>query len=248
VTSDTQELTIEQLAAATGMTVRNIRNHQSRGLLPPPEVRARTGYYGPQHVERLRLIQEMQAEGFNLSAIKRLIGDAGAAEHFVGFRRAIQAPFETEPPEIVTAEELAARFGIDGELDLKLLEKARRLELIVPLGDGRFEAPSPALLDAAEEVIRRGIPLQSALNAIEKVKRACESASRAFVNLFLYELWKPFDEAGQPDERWDEVTETIERLRPIASEAMLAVFRQTMTAEVEDAFGKVLERQARKKR
>jgi DNA-binding transcriptional MerR regulator len=245
--SDTDELTIEQLAAATGMTVRNIRNHQSRGLLPPPEVRARTGYYGPQHVERLRLIQEMQAEGFNLSAIKRLIGDDGTAEHFVGFKRAIQAPFVTEAPEILTAEELAERFGA-GELDLKALEKAQKLELIVPLGDGRFEAPSPALLNAAEEVIRRGIPLQAALNAIEKVKRSCESASRAFVNLFLYELWKPFDEAGQPDERWEEVTETIERLRPIASEAMLAVFRQTMTAEVEDAFGKVLERQVRRKR
>ena len=41
------ELTIEQLAHETGMTVRNIRAHQSRGLLPPPEVRSRTGYYGP---------------------------------------------------------------------------------------------------------------------------------------------------------------------------------------------------------
>ena len=243
-----EELTIEQLAQQTGMTVRNIRNHQSRGLLPPPEVRARTGYYGAMHVERLRLIQEMQAEGFNLSAIKRLIGDDGSAEHFVGFKRAIQAPFATEAPEIITAEELAERFGSGGELDARSLDKARKLELIVPLGDGRFEAPSPALLDAAEEVIRRGVPLQSALNAIEKVKRSCESASRAFVNLFLYELWKPFDEAGQPEERWEEVTETIERLRPIASEAMLAVFRQTMTAEVEDAFGKVLERQVKRKR
>jgi DNA-binding transcriptional MerR regulator len=242
------ELTIEQLAHATGMTVRNIRNHQSRGLLPPPEVRARTGYYGPQHVERLRLIQEMQLDGFNLNAIKRLIGDGDSAEGFIGFKRAIKAPFESESPEIITAEELAERFGMGGELDLKSLEKAQKLELIVPLGDGRFEAPSPALLNAAEEVIRRGIPLPAALYAIEKVKRSCESASRAFVNLFLHELWKPFDEAGQPEERWEEVTETIERLRPIASEAMLAVFRQTMTAEVEDAFGKVMERQVKRKR
>ena len=28
------------------MTVRNIRAHQSRGLLPPPQLRGRTGYYG----------------------------------------------------------------------------------------------------------------------------------------------------------------------------------------------------------
>ena len=87
------ELTIEQLAHETGMSVRNIRNHQTRGLLPSPEVRARTGYYGGRHVERLRLIQEMQSEGFNLGAIQRLLGDEGAwAERFVGLRRAITAP------------------------------------------------------------------------------------------------------------------------------------------------------------
>ena len=65
------ELTIDELARETGMTVRNIRAHQSRGLLPPPEVRARTGYYGPEHVARLRLIQELQGNGYNLAAIKR---------------------------------------------------------------------------------------------------------------------------------------------------------------------------------
>src|SRR4051794_26071649 len=57
------ELTVEQLAYETGMSVRNIRNHQSRGLLPPPDVRSRVGYYGEQHVARLRLIQELQADG-----------------------------------------------------------------------------------------------------------------------------------------------------------------------------------------
>jgi len=80
------ELTIEQLAQETGMSVRNIRNHQSRGLLPPPDVRSRIGYYGPDHVTRLRLVQEMQAEGFNLAAISRLVGGSrGAADRLLGF-------------------------------------------------------------------------------------------------------------------------------------------------------------------
>src|SRR5689334_9387941 len=66
-------LTIEQLASESGMSVRNIRSHQSRGLLPPPEVRARVGYYGPEHVARLALIADLQADGFNLAAIERLV-------------------------------------------------------------------------------------------------------------------------------------------------------------------------------
>src|SRR3954447_19274193 len=106
-----QDMTIEQLAAEVGMSVRNIRNHQSRGLLPPPEVRARIGYYGPDHVARLRLIQELQADGLKLSAIQRLLGEHGAgAERFVGLRRAVTAPFAEESPEVLTLAELAERF------------------------------------------------------------------------------------------------------------------------------------------
>src|SRR6188472_3502386 len=134
-------LTVEQLAYETGMSVRNIRNHQSRGLLPPPEVRARVGYYGPAHVARLRLIQEMQSEGFKLSAISRLIGEHGAdADRFVGLRQAVTAPFDDEAPEVMTREELGERFG--GE-DPKVLAKALKLGLLIDLGDERYEAPSP---------------------------------------------------------------------------------------------------------
>ena len=238
-------LTVEQLAYETGMSVRNIRNHQSRGLLPPPEVRARTGYYGPEHVARLRLIQELQAEGYKLQAIKRLLGgDGAAADRFVGLRRAITAPFDSEAPEVLTAEDLAERFG---ETDAKALAKAQRLGALVPIGDGRFEAPSPALLRAAEEAMERGISLDAALSVIEKVKRNTQSSARAFVGLFLEQLWKPFEDDDRPDERWADITEAIERLRPLASEATVAMFRTAMADAVEDAFGKVLEGQGRRK-
>src|ERR1700690_3929972 len=106
------DLTVEQLAAEVGMSVRNIRNHHTRGLLPPPEVRARVGYYSSEHVARLRLILDLQADGFNLAAIERLLsGSDGLAERLLGLRHAVTAPFEPEEPEVVTAEELAARFG-----------------------------------------------------------------------------------------------------------------------------------------
>ena len=70
-------MTIDELAQRTGMTVRNIRAHQSRGLVPPPEVRGRTGYYGDDHVGRVELIQELQADGFNLESIRKLLDTAG---------------------------------------------------------------------------------------------------------------------------------------------------------------------------
>lgn len=238
-------LTVEQLAYETGMSVRNIRNHQSRGLLPPPEVRARVGYYGPEHVARLRLIQEMQGEGFKLSAISRLIGEHGAdADRFVGLRQAVTAPFATEAPEVYSREELVEKFGAD---DDRLLEKAQKLGLLVDLGEERFEAPSPALLRAAEEVLGMGIELPAALAVIEKLERNAQSSARTFVNLFVDELWKPFDDAGRPEDGWEELIAAIGRLRPLAFDALNATFRLTLTTEIEKAFGEVLERRQKKK-
>jgi DNA-binding transcriptional MerR regulator len=227
------------------MSVRNIRNHHTRGLLPPPEVRARVGYYDAEHVARLRLIQDLQADGFNLAAIGRLLsGSEGLAARLLGLRRAVTAPFEPETPEVITAAELEQRFG---RVDAKDAERVRRLGLLVPLGDGRFEVPSPALLGAAEQVLELGIPLRAALALVERVRRDCDSISRAFTKLFLRELWEPFEREGQPEARWDELIEAVASLRPLASEALLALFKQTMTNQLEGAFGKVLEHQAKRK-
>ena len=243
--SSPNELTIEQLAAEVGMSVRNIRNHHTRGLLPPPDVRARVGYYSAEHVARLRLILDLQADGFNLAAIERLLsGSDGLAARLLGLRRAVTTPFEAEQPEVITAEELDKRFG---ELSEKDVERVRKLKLIVPLGDGRFEAPSPALLRAAEQVIALGIPLHAALSLTDRVSRDADSIARSFTKLFLRELWEPFDQAGQPEEGWDELIESVDALRPLASEALLALFKLRMTAQLEEAFGKVIEHQSKRK-
>jgi DNA-binding transcriptional MerR regulator len=244
VSLDTHELTIEQLAGEVGMSVRNIRNHHSRGLLPPPEVRARVGYYSAEHVDRLRLILDLQADGFNLTAIERLVSaGGGSAARLLGLRNALAEPSESETPEVVTAQELQERFGT---IEPKDVERIRKLKLLVSLGDGRFEVPSPALLQAAEEVIALGITLHAALALVERVSRDCESISRGFVRLYLKELWEPFVEDGQPEERWDEVTDAIGALRPIASEALVAIFKQRMSAQVESASAKLIARQVKR--
>ena len=91
-----------------------------------------------------------------------------------------------------------------------------------------------------------GIELAAALAAIEKLNRNAQSSARAFVDLFVDELWKPFDEAGRPEEGWAEIIKAVERLRPLAVEALNATFRLTLTAEVEQSFGEVLERRKKK--
>ncbi len=65
-------LRIEELAASTGLSTRNVRAYQSMGLLPGPELVGRVGQYGASHVDRLRAIARLQALGFSLAGIKIL--------------------------------------------------------------------------------------------------------------------------------------------------------------------------------
>ena len=237
-------LTIEQLAAESGMSVRNIRAHQARGLLGPPDVRHRIGYYGRDHLTRLRLIQELQADGFNLRGIERLLENSGgeASEAMLSFRRAVTAPFESERPEIVSLEELRERFGDD--ISAGNLERALKLGVLAPVGPTSYEAPSPSLLRIAEEVIDRGVPLEAALDVVEVMQRSSGYVAKAFAQLFVRWIWQPFEQEGRPAKRWDEVLESIERLRPIASESLVSVFQMTMSAEVDKEFGRELGRLA----
>jgi DNA-binding transcriptional MerR regulator len=239
------QLTIEQLAAESGMTVRNIRAHQARGLVDPPEVRARVGYYGPEHLEQLRLIRDLQEDGFNLGAIKRLLDDTqGTAERLQRFGQALSAVATSERGQILTLEELGRRFRVSAQEAPEVLAETERLGVLVPTGDGRYQAPSPSLLAIAEEIVGRGISLRSALAVLEDVDRHCDSVSRSLVELFVHEIWKPFAQADMPAERWPEIEHAVERLGPVASEALMAVFQRRLSARLDGAFQEITRRVA----
>ena len=106
----------------------------------------------------------------------------------------------------------------------------------------RSRCPSPSLLAVAEEVVGRGISLHSALAILEEIERHCDSVSRSFVRLFLQEVWKPFQQADMPPERWPEIQEAVQRLRPIAAEALIAIFQQRLSTQIEGAFGEITRR------
>jgi DNA-binding transcriptional MerR regulator len=234
-------MTIDELARRTGMTVRNIRAHQSRGLVPPPEVRGRTGYYGDAHVSRIELIQELQADGFNLESIRKLLeGAGGSSSEVLNFSRTLRAPFEDEQPEILDEQEMAERWG--GPLDARLMARSEKLGQLRDLGDGRYEILSPRLQRAGVELAELGVAPEVALEVVAQVRTSARRVARVFIDLFLENVWKPFNDAGRPEEEWPKVREALERLRPLASEALLAIFQQVMSETVEEVTGREIQR------
>lgn len=245
------KMTIGELARRTGMTIRNIRAHQTRGLLPPPEVHGRTGYYNEDHIARIELTREMQAEGLNLEAIRRVLESSeGSSREMVDFARAVRAPFEDETPEIFDEEELAATWNVES-FDPKLLRRSEKMGILRQLPEGKIEVISPRLQQAGSALIELGVSPQAAVETAEELRRSSEGIARTFVELFVREIWEPFDKAGRPEEDWPKVREALDRMRPLASDALLAVFQIAMGESTEKAGERTLRdaaKPARKRR
>src|SRR5512143_2951659 len=88
-------LTLDALTERVGMSVRNIRFYTTKGLVPPPLRRGRSGYYTSDHVARLQLVQELQGRGSTLSAIEKYL--AGIPRHAtpadIALHRTMLAPW-----------------------------------------------------------------------------------------------------------------------------------------------------------
>jgi DNA-binding transcriptional MerR regulator len=229
------ELTVDQLAATVGLTVRNVRAYAARGLLPPPRLVGRTGYYGREHVARLVLVREMLAEGYSLTMIERTLASAPhtASSATLALHRALLTPWLPPEPEVISRTDLAQRSGIEPDADV--IHELIGLGLLEDLGDGRLRVLDPALLTAGLQVVDLGVPPAALIAAQTRVIGLVREIARTYVQMYVDTGWRAFAEAGAPREQLDQVRTTVARLQPAAAQALLASFRTEMAAAVEAA-------------
>ena len=240
---DVEWRTIDELARVSGVTVRNIRAYQARGLLPPPQVRARTGYYGPGHEARLELIKELQGEGVKLDVIKKLLDTTGGStEQVVRFIRTVRSLFAVEDRQIVTLAELVERFS---ETDPNLVKRAQKMGLLTEIADGQYEETSPRLMAAAQAMTEMGIPMTRSLDVVDQLRQHADGIAKVYVDLFLGEVWQPFDAEGRPDDQWPRLYEVIGNLRKVSGDAMLAVLELAVAERLDVTFGRDIVRNVR---
>jgi DNA-binding transcriptional MerR regulator len=237
-------LTIDELAREAGMTVRNVRAYRSRGLIPPPELRGRKGYYGPDHLARLELVRGLKEKGFNLEAIGQLVERApgDALSEVLDFTRALVEPLAPEEPEVVPGRVFRKRWG--AQLTPELAQRAIELGFVRRVGDDAWEIRSPRLDRASKALSEQGVPLEAALEVAATLKRNAGAVARAYVELFLEHVWEPFERAGEPKEDWPKVSEALDSLQPLAGESLLAVFHVVMADAVEQALEQKLAERA----
>ena len=222
-------VTLDELARLSGMTARNVRAHQERGLLPPPQVRGRVGYYGQDHLDRLRMVAELQAEGLSLAAVRRTMDDVppGRAGQALAVRRNLLDGCDEEQPEAFGLEELRGWFGDDLE---QILDRGTSMGLVVRLEDG-VEVLAPSLLAALRDVAALGVPAGVVLDLQERLARSTDQIAVVLADFVLKNLYRPRGEAPAHDLL--ELGELVEVLRPLAVRATVTNLGRSLSKQVE---------------
>ncbi|MCA1690857.1 MAG: MerR family transcriptional regulator [Acidimicrobiales bacterium] len=222
-------MTIDELARRAETTARNIRNYQTLGLLPPPRLIGRVGDYDDGHLGRLRLIAQLQDQGFSLAGIAELLrawGEGRGLADLLGFEDALTAPWSDEEPEVWSVLELLELFP-QAATDPAIAIRAIELGLIVPEGDA-FRVPSPSLLRSGAELVAVGVPVEVTQDELAALRADVGRIAARFVALFERYVWEPYVREGMPAERLPEITDALRRVRPLAATSVLATLAQAM--------------------
>ena len=228
------ELTVDQLAQRVGMTVRNLRAYAARGLLPPPRLVGRTGFYGPEHVARLTMVRDLLAQGYTLAAVQKAVSqqpgtDGGA----LALHRALMAPWQPDAPQETDLATLAARAGTDDlTMTAEVVAELARMGVVERLDGDQLRVLDPPLLDAGLRGVRLGLPAPELVAAQQRVVELVEQAAAIYVAMFRDTVAKDFFDAGQPEDGWARIQTIVEGLQPVAAQALLASFRSAMAAAV----------------
>jgi DNA-binding transcriptional MerR regulator len=205
---------VEDLAGRADVSVDTIRFYQKRRLLAPPVREGRVAWYGPEHLERLGRIRELQAQGLTLALIERLL--SGAIDPTdVPLAAAVASAAVETPEEFLTLPQLAERSGVP----FPLLEAVARDGLLLPrIHDGAecYTVADIAIVHQGLSLLERGLPLPELLALARVHTTATRAVAEQAVALFDEHVRQPLRTSDLPDDN--------------KAEALVAAFRVLLPA------------------
>jgi DNA-binding transcriptional MerR regulator len=216
-------LTVDELAARAGVTVRTVRFYGTRGLLPPPEIGPRrVGRYGPEHLARLALIEELQRQGMTLAGIERHLRGlpADVTAHDLALERAVVASWAPESAETLDRaglERLAGR-----TLDEEDLERLAQLGAVDREGEDAFRVDT-GLLRLCVEVLDTPFAQRTLLEAREVLTEHSRAAAQALSGLLR---------EASAEQDAEAVRSLSAHMRPLVVQALLTAFQRSLRQEL----------------
>lgn len=178
--ADGDRLRIGELAAVSGVPVRTIRYYHQQGVLPRPRMQGRVGWYGGDHLARLRQVRTLQDRGYSLAAVGDMIrsGVPGILFDAVPDGDPVAAVW---PGGDIGVGQLRTVLG--PAWDPALPDAMVALGLLEPHDDGGFGVPQPALLRAGLALVTRGVPLAVALTELTTLRTELAGIATRFAGI-----------------------------------------------------------------
>lgn len=183
------------------MTIRNLREWKTLGLLPPAEMKGRVGYYAPEVVARVQRIQRLHTEGFTLDLIGRMLEAGGAAaDEVMRLAATLHAP----------------------------------LEVVSVVGAG---------VEQVQEALEAlGLTPEQIHPIMARVSELTKQIAAIFEQVWMEHFWQPFVSAGMPAEGLPRMRERAGHVKPLALEAVAALFAAAMDEQIERGIARELAR------
>ncbi len=217
-------ITLDELTRRTGMSVRNLRFYTTRGLVPPPIKRGRSGYYSADHLARLELVRELQAHGFTLAAIEKYVAKipSDATPETIALHRTLLAPWMAELPETMSRRELVRRAGRD--LTDEHLDTLNALGIVFPTKQGKYQV-AVAHLSVGLSLLELGMPHDAALAAQDIFLAHGRAIADELTELFRTKVWPAYVEDGATP---DQIREVVEKFKPVTVAALVNAYESAV--------------------
>jgi DNA-binding transcriptional MerR regulator len=177
------EMRVEELARRAGVRVDTIRYYQSRGLLPGPRRSGRVALYDDEHLRALERVRALQAKGFTLGTIARVLsGELDAADQALAGALAGEV-LQATGGELLDLEELADRTGVPAGI----LRAVEQEGLLVPRRVGDKEGYTEDDVQVARAglvLLEWGLPLLELIDLARAHDDAMRHIAERAVDMF----------------------------------------------------------------
>ncbi|RHW25976.1 MerR family transcriptional regulator [Nocardioides immobilis] len=210
-------LTLDDLTRRVGMSVRTVRFYTTKGLVPPPLRRGRSGYYTPEHVARLELVQELQSHGFTLAAIERYVAGipADATPEDIALARTMLAPWQSDLPVEMDRRQLETKAGRplsdEDVATLQALGVLRRRDASYLVAGNQ--------LAIGLRLLELGFPREVAVAAAAVYQEHGEQMAKELFEVIRDKLAPLYD-----DHQSEHFREVMERLKPLSVGGLVTAY------------------------
>ncbi|QGG96688.1 MerR family transcriptional regulator [Actinomarinicola tropica] len=238
------EYRLDELARQAGVASTTVRLYQNKGLLDPPRLEGRTGWYDESHLSRLRLIARLQGEGYSLAGIANLLEQweqGRGLDAVIGVEAELDALIGDVHAIALEPGELLDRFP-DGMMTPELMQRASALGLVQVTEDAKVRVADRRFLEAGASLAGMGIPADVILDEWEALVSHADDIAERFISIFESHL-APADwqEALDTDEARD-LARTLARLQATARQVLVAALDASVARLGRERLGQLIDR------